>query len=209
MAMSCSLRADCSQSLTDQRVLKLAQSQRSAIFRSGSSVTASVCTRSRKHTNAGVHANPIASASYEDFSAVPFIQLAELGKIVPKWGSPLPVWKNSRASPCCQDCVGSESWSLQLTTSGRDAADADGAAELPVPADLPVLPAHREAGGTLPRFSPMAADEVNVFVTTRAFGVHGHSQRPNPRSAAPRPLRQHVDTALKGVGIADPWSESF
>jgi hypothetical protein len=49
---------------------------------------------------------------------------------------------------------------------------------------------------------------MNVFVTTRAFGVYGHSQRRSPRSAAPRPLRQRVDTALKGVGIADSWPES-
>jgi hypothetical protein len=183
--------------------------QRSAIFRSGSSVTASVCTRSRKHTNAGVHANPIASASYEDFSVVPFIQLTELGKIVPKWGSPLPVWKNSRASPWCQDCVGSKISSLQLTTNGRDAADADGAVscqyrrifqsfrrivrpEVHCPASRPWRP----------------TKSMNEFVTTRAFGVYGHSQRPSPRSAAPRPLRHHVDTALNDVGIADPWPES-
>jgi hypothetical protein len=61
MAMSFSGEPICSQSLTNQRVLELAQNRRSAIFRSGSSVTTSVCTRSRKHTNAGMHANPIGS----------------------------------------------------------------------------------------------------------------------------------------------------
>ena len=113
----------------------------------------------------------LAPASYEDFSVVPFNQLAELGKIVPKWGFPLPVWKNSRVSRWCQDCVGSAISSLQLTTGGRDAADPDGAVELPVPADLPVFP-YREAGGTLPCFSPMAADEVNEHVR-HYTGVRG------------------------------------
>ena len=206
MAMSCSLRADLLSIAHRRKSSEARANQRSAIFHSGSSVTASVCTRSRKHTNAGVHAHPIASASYEDFSVVAFIEISRAGQNCAHVGIP---------SSCLE-----EFQSISMVSGLCGLGQFELATHHERPAMRPTRTARLSCQGRriFQSFRRIVRPEVhcpasrpwrptksmNVFVTTRAFGVYGHSQRPNPRSAAPRPLRQHVDTALKGVAIAYP-----